>query len=155
MVGLGPEIFPRVQLVAVPYAMKVATVDGSAGGTLDGEVTITEKLAVGENSSNEGKGAVAIGEENVADYDYSAVMGGQYNEARAHYASVVGGSGNIINGQYGFIGGGLANIVDGFGGFVAAGNSNYAIGDFSFAVGNQARALHNGSIVLAANDCPT
>jgi len=154
-VGTDGELFPRVQLVSVPYAFKVSTLEGASGGTIQGEVTIVEKLTVGEGATNDGKGAIVIGEGNYASADYCSILGGQYNETTAPFANIIGGAGNQVSGQYGFIGGGLANIAEGFGSFVAGGNTNYATGLYSFAAGNQARALHDGSMVFAANACPT
>ncbi len=154
-VGTSPEISPRIQLVTVPYAFKVSTIDGASAGTINGEVLITDKITVGEGSVNAGKSSIAIGEGQSAQADYSAVIGGQYNEATGDFACIFGGAGHQALGEYSFIAGGLSNIASGFGSFVAGGNSNYAIGDYSFAAGNQARANHEGSIVLSANACPT
>ena len=154
-VGTDSELYPRVQLVSVPYAFKVNTIEGASGGVIQGEVSISDKLTVGEGATNDGKGAVVIGEGNYANSDYCSIIGGQYNETTAPFGNIIGGAGNQVSGQYGFIGGGLANIAEGFGSFVAGGNTNYAIGAYSFAAGNQARALHDGSMVFAANACPT
>lgn len=155
VVGTGMEIYPRIQLVAVPYAMRVGSIDGTGGGNINGGLTISEKLTVGEGAVNDGKGTVVIGDGNTSVGEYAANIGGAFNNASANYSSIVGGSGNQAGGQYSFIGSGLSNIAGGFGSFVAGGNSNTASGDFSFAAGNQAQALHNGTIVLSANDCPT
>ncbi len=39
-VGTDPELTPRTLLVAVPYAYRVATVDGASGGEISGMVTL-------------------------------------------------------------------------------------------------------------------
>ncbi len=154
-IGADTEIFPRTRLVSVPYSLKVATIDGSQGGVVSGELIVGDKLTVGENANNLGKSAVTIGEGNISEGDYSASLGGQYNSATGHFSGAVAGSGNIASGQNSFIGGGLANYAEGFAAFIAGGNANNAVGMFSVAMGNQARALHDGSVVISANDCPT
>ena len=46
--GNWETIFPRIQLVTVPYAFRVATVDSASGGTIKGDVEIKDgKLGVG------------------------------------------------------------------------------------------------------------
>lgn len=154
-VGTDAELFPRIKLVSVPYSFKVSTIDGASGGVIQGELTVVEKLTVGEGATNDSKGGVVIGEGNYADADYCSILGGQYNASTAPFGTIIGGAGNQVSAQYGFVGGGLSNIAEGFGSFVAGGNANYATGLYSFAAGNQARALHDGSMVLSANDCPT
>ena len=39
-VGTDPELSPRSQLITVPYAFRVSTIDGASGGTIEGDVNI-------------------------------------------------------------------------------------------------------------------
>jgi len=43
-VGTGPEGAPRTELHSVPYAMRVSTVDGAKGGTVQGHLTIENDI---------------------------------------------------------------------------------------------------------------
>ena len=46
-VGSDPEIYPRTELVAVPWAFRVATVDGARGGMIDGGMEVLGNLDAG------------------------------------------------------------------------------------------------------------
>jgi len=47
-VGNDPEIEPRTRLISVPYSFRVSTVDGATGGTIIGDLNITDRAAVGD-----------------------------------------------------------------------------------------------------------
>lgn len=72
------------------------------------------------------------GFDNIVDSFYAAIGGGQFNEAAGIYATVGGGQSNEANGE---------------GATIPGGSDNDAWGDFSFAAGRDARALHDGSFV--------
>lgn len=85
----------------------------------------------------------------------ATIGGGNFNaiEGYAHYATIAGGTGNRIqtNSTYAAIGGGWGNQV-GSNTLCAAipgGCYNEASGDYSFAAGNSAHALHDGALVWA------
>ncbi|VGO14376.1 hypothetical protein PDESU_02937 [Pontiella desulfatans] len=131
-----------------------------------------ENAAVGSFSS------VAGGKENSASGDNATVGGGERNEA-LYYATIGGGIGNVAAGTCSFIGGGSANVASNDyttvgggvwneatrnaavvgGGWdnqatnsfatVPGGTGNAAGGICSFAAGNYAKALHEGSFVWA------
>lgn len=44
-VGVDPEMFPRTQFAASPYSRRVSTVDGSSGGTMEGNLTLRSTAA--------------------------------------------------------------------------------------------------------------
>lgn len=48
-VGTDPEIHPRTQLVSVPYAYRVATVDGATGGVIDYNLRVTGTIQSGNS----------------------------------------------------------------------------------------------------------
>jgi hypothetical protein len=48
-IGSDPEITPLTKLVTVPYAFRVATVDGATGGIVSGDVGIQSDLTVSGN----------------------------------------------------------------------------------------------------------
>lgn len=46
-VGSDPEISPRTRLVSVPYAFRVATIDGASGGTINGYLDVAGDVSAG------------------------------------------------------------------------------------------------------------
>ena len=46
-IGSDPEICPRTELVAVPWAFRVATVDGARGGMIDGGMEVLGNVDAG------------------------------------------------------------------------------------------------------------
>jgi trimeric autotransporter adhesin len=45
-VGADPEMIPRVALVSVPYAYRVATIHGAKGGTVSDSLTVTGTISI-------------------------------------------------------------------------------------------------------------
>ncbi len=135
-----PELSPRLQFFTVPFAYKVASVDGALAGTILGDVMITDKLTVGSSNYNPGKGTFCAGSSNSTEGDYATVIGGFDNYAYADYSAVLGGNNNIAAGLYSSVPGG---------------KGCQAAGLMSIAMGNNGNAAHDGSIILAANDCVT
>lgn len=79
---------------------------------------------------------------------YSAIGGGYGNIITGDISNISGGSENAIGTvQHGTISGGYANQVNGQFGTVPGGKTNWANGDYSFAAGFTARALHRGTFV--------
>ncbi|MBI1801038.1 MAG: tail fiber domain-containing protein [Chloroflexi bacterium] len=113
--------------------------------------------------------AIGGGSQNVANATYVTIGGGSGNSANstASYATIAGGNANQANNQYGTVGGGNSNVVQGFAATISGGSSNQATaqgatvpggasnqakGQYSFAAGQQALALHNGAFVWADNN---
>src|SRR5262249_49947676 len=79
------------------------------------------------------------------------------NSIRGGFGTIGGGYGNTIfdEGNLGLIeeggtiGGGEQNTNTGYCATVPGGVQNFAEGDYSFAAGNRAKAVHNGSFVWA------
>lgn len=134
------ELAPRAQFFTVPFAYKVASIDGAIGGSVLGDLEIGEKLTVGSSNYNPGKTTFCAGASNSTEGDYSTVIGGFDNYAYADYSAVLGGNNNIAAGLYSSVPGG---------------KGCQAAGLMSIAMGNNGNASHDGSIVLAANDCAT
>jgi len=139
-VGNDSEISPRTQMVAVPWAYRVSTVDSAYGGVIKGDLVIEEKATVGITNYNSGANTFCAGSSNTTSGDFSSVTGGFDNYAYGLNSNVGGGISNAAGGNYACIPGG---------------KGNQAGGDLSFAAGNNASAAHTGSIVLAANECET
>ena len=159
--GVGTETLPRIQILTVPYAFRVATVDSATGGT------ITDKVTIGSTNSNNGTASFVAGERNVlwgewstiaGGYedsvyaDYAFIGGGERNTAREYYTTVAGGSENAALGYASAVGGGRENTASASnsvvgGGFgngakganstVAGGEENAAMGNWSFVGGGQ------------------
>ncbi len=141
-VGSNSEMTPRQQVVSVAHAYRVGTVDGASGGTISGDVTVTERVAVGsghtvsgflssvtggQNSSATGAFAhVGGGDQNAAD-GYASVVGGGYNNQNDGAASVIAGGGNnTITESNSVIGGGVNNAMLNQMSVIAGGNGNTA-----------------------------
>jgi hypothetical protein len=101
------------------------------------------------NTANSLAATVAGGRGNTAGGFSATVAGGNTNFTSANEATIGGGHNNTANGVDATIGGGAFNIASGFRATVPGGNNNTAQGDYSFAAGNLAQALHPGSFVWA------
>jgi hypothetical protein len=124
-IGADPEIAPLTKLVTVPYAFRVATVDGSTGGIisgdvsiqsdldLDGDLRVTGKATIGQYNTNTGMGAFVAGNSNSATGDSSTIGGGQVNTATDFCATVSGGTQNDATGPLSTVGGGQENTASG------------------------------------------
>ncbi len=73
------------------------------------------------------------------------------NTASDSSATVGGGKSNTASGLVSTVGGGWTNNASGVLSTVPGGYRNTASGIYSVAIGNIAKAQHNGSIVIAAN----
>jgi len=117
-----------------------------AGGTSDGFATVgggNNNVATGDYSTLGGGAA------NQAFGDYSSIAGGNGNTSVGNFSSVGGGNQNFSTGNYSAVGGGSHNIALGAYATVCGGSNNLAAGQFSFAGGQQAAAVSQGSFVWA------
>jgi hypothetical protein len=140
IVGGDSEIQPRTRIVTAPYACRavysdvadhaetVSTIDGAAGGTVIGTVTIESELSVTNRAT--------FGSENSNTYDYSFVVG-ESNAADGEYTTVTGGQNNSAGAFYCFIGGGDHNSAVQSNAVVAGGRQNHAFGSFSNIAGGE------------------
>lgn len=129
-----------------------ATIGGGSGNTAGGSSTV----AGGINN-------IAIGTSYNIGYDigyFPATVSGGANNKATGSGSVVGGGGgydsywnfnygNTATNYWSTIGGGASNIVTGASATIPGGMANVAAGDYSFAAGELAQALHNGAFVWA------
>jgi hypothetical protein len=173
-VGSDAEISPRSQIGTAGYVYRVNSVDGASGGT------ITSKVSIGLGHTNTGIDAFVTGNTNTVSGDYSTVSGGRGNTASGDsstigggtrnmannlaatvsggigntagfLASVAGGFLNVASAAHSTVGGGREDTANGFASAVPGGWGNKALGDFSFAAGLRAKALHHGSFVWGDN----
>ncbi len=154
----GAELAPRKQIVAVAYALRIATIDGATGGHVTGDSRIegnvvigtgdatgTQSFTAGANNTAQGNYSNAMGADNLASGNYSNVSGGLENVASGAGAGIGGGNNNVASGDSSFIGGGSLNTASGRRSFVGAGRENIASGDFTHIGGgwlNYASALY-------------
>jgi trimeric autotransporter adhesin len=118
----------------------------------------------GANNSADGYGTVAGGWNNTANGGFATIGGGQYNKALSGDTTIAGGQEGSATAAYATVGGGYRNVASGYGSTVvggwsneatnleatvAGGNGNLAGGAYSFAAGQRAKALHDGSFVWA------
>ncbi|MCI0406482.1 MAG: hypothetical protein L0209_10540 [candidate division Zixibacteria bacterium] len=135
------EMTPRQKLSSVPYGYRVNTVDSAYGGTIKGELTVTNKLNVGtghtnlngpnlvvgaNNSATGGQSSVTGGSGNDASGTNSHIGGGGSNTATATNATVGGGTGNDATAERATVGGGFSNTASVIEATVGGGGSNTA-----------------------------
>lgn len=140
----GAELTPRRQIVAVAYALKIATIDGASGGHVvgdsrfEGNVVIgtgdalgTLSFTAGANNTAQGNYSIAMGADNSASGHYSNISGGLENVASGAGAGIGGGSGNLASGDSSFVGSGSRNTASGSRSVIGGGRENLATGDYS------------------------
>ena len=131
--GNAPNVIAGIYASGVTPGVVGATIGG--GGKMGGKGPIG-------NWVSDHYGTIAGGVNNLAgDNDqtvdnkiFATVGGGETNRATGKYATVAGGQNNEASGDYATIPGGFAND---------------AVGQYSFAAGQRAQALHNGTFVWA------
>jgi len=103
------------------------------------------------NTAHHGHATVGGGYDNKANGPWGTVGGGRGNRASYDYfaATVAGGWENTAYKAYATVGGGYKNEAFGYGATVPGGYQDSALGDYSFAAGYRAKALHYGSFVWA------
>jgi hypothetical protein len=101
------------------------------------------------NSAHYFYSTVAGGQDNVADGSWSAIGGGVGNICGGGTSTIAGGSTNQTGGSGASVGGGAINEASGYFPTVPGGYQNQALGDYSFAAGRRAKALHDGAFVWA------
>jgi len=124
-----------------------AVVSGGSTNTAGG----TESAVVGgfANRALGSRAFVGGGSGNSAEGSRSALSGGESNRVTNTYGTIAGGSANTNSGFAATISGGLLNQARGDYSTVPGGYNNIAGGLYSYAVGQSARALHDGSFVWA------
>ncbi len=147
------ELAPRTRITAMPLSLRTATIHQAAGGIINGELAVTGQATLGPNNTNTGKDAFVAGTWNSAIAENATISGGKDNSASDFGATIGGGTNNSADGFYSTIAGGRDHSASGLYGTVAGGFKCYADGAYSFAVGNRAKAIHHGAMVMAANDC--
>ncbi len=117
---------------------------GTRGATIGGG----GYSGVGANQVTGSYGTVGGGADNTSALG-ATVGGGGSNTASGLYSTVGGGYVNRAGGGYATVGGGIYHIADGEQATIPGGYDNEAAGDYSFAAGRHAKALHDGSFVWA------
>lgn|SRR5574341_192129 len=167
------DLIPRQQIVSSAYGYRVATVDGATGGTIFGntsiqsDLNVSGKATIGPGHTNTGAYAFVAGANSIASGNWSTVGGGLSDTASGFYSTVSGGDANVASGPgsavgggirniaseiYATVGGGVVNTASGQISTVPGGYLNAARGDGSLAAGFDAKANHDGAIVIAANN---
>lgn len=137
-VGADPEISPRTRLISVPFALRVATVDGAAGGN------ISSKVSIGTGHINTGLNAFVAGASNEASGSHSSVGGGFSNSASGISSTIAGGQKDTASGSLSTVAGGSHNVASGDASTVAGGTNNNASGSWS-TVGGGGGAISTDS----------
>jgi len=129
-----------------------ATISGGLGNVATGS-----EATIGGGQINNGGGdhaTVGGGFNNRANGAYSTIGGGENNTASNSWATVGGGGGNIASNSFATVGGGGGNVASGYAATVPGGAECTASGDYSFAAGTQAKAIHRGTFVWADSQIP-
>jgi len=174
--GVAPNLIGGYSGNSASSGVEGATIGG--GGDASYENTVTDDWGTigggwGNRTGDDDPewerpyGTIAGGKENIAQSICSTVGGGYSNYARNQYATIGGGYDNTAHHQFSTVGGGTNNVASGdaatVGGgalcrasgmysCVPGGRDVVASGNWSFAAGNKAKANHDGSVVLCAND---
>jgi len=127
---------------------------GSANGVLSGSTDSTVAGGQGNVVGNSaGWSAIAGGDNNQSYSGWGAIGGGGGNviSNNAPFAVLAGGESNLIspNAQLAVISGGFANTNGGQYAVIPGGANNFALGNYSYAAGNRAKATNQGSFVWA------
>lgn len=150
---------------------------GTVSGGVDNTAGALATVSGGYGNTASGEGAtVGGGQSDTANNNYATIGGGYRNSATGFGATVAGGGwdgdvsagvGNSAGGEDSSVGGGNVNTASGDysavgGGYrnratttfatVPGGLFNVASGEYSFAAGNTAQALHQGAFVWADSE---
>ncbi len=144
---------PRQMVQPAPYALALpglwtqpnATSPNLIGGYSSNTV---QSNVVGATIG--GGGSQVWGPNSVA-ANYGTIAGGVDNQVTMSEATVGGGAENTASGRYSTVGGGYQNTAGDRGATVIGGIDNQALGEASFAGGNNATAAHDGAFVWADN----
>jgi hypothetical protein len=121
-----------------------------AGGGYNSATGLAATVAGGaQNTASAQTSTVGGGGNNTASAEGATVSGGYFNTNKGTYATVGGGNQNFASGKDATVSGGLANQATNLYATVPGGFANLAGGIASFAAGQQAQALHQGSFVWA------
>jgi len=118
------------------------------GGLLNRALGQESAIAGGVSNIASGLRAfVGGGDTNVASGSRSVIAGGEANRATNAFSTVGGGFANTNHGLAATISGGQNNAATNNAATVPGGSGNVAGGQYSFAAGRNARALHDGAFV--------
>jgi hypothetical protein len=145
---------PTVNIVGGSASNSVASGIAGAviggGGSSDTPNTISGHygtISGGQANRAEFGSTVGGGSNNFAQAGVSTVCGGHDNTA-SQLGAIVGGEFNTA-GNHSFVGGGLTNYAFGYGSMIPGGAGSQATGNFTFAAGVLAQAVHDGAFVWA------
>jgi hypothetical protein len=153
--GSDNRVGSGAQTAAIAGGYFNTVLDGAANATVSGgrQNTAGDQYAtVGggfQNSASNILSTVSGGHQNIANGDYATVSGGEGNQAAGAYSAVSGGGGNSATNFQSTVAGGGGNLSGGNDSTVPGGFGNYALGDYTFAAGNRAQAIHNSAFVWA------
>jgi hypothetical protein len=127
-----PEITPRTQLITVPYAFRVGSIDGVAGGIIEGDVYIESDDRAPGDLFVAGKATIGPGNSNFGVYSFVA---GQNNTATGPNTTISGGDQNMVGDWWSTVSGGYQNVASSAGSTVGGGYQDTASGPFSVVSG--------------------
>jgi len=176
-VNYGPwtDLAGRIRLNAAPYALALPglwtqqnTVSpniiggysgnnvtaGVQGATIGGggEIDIVNSVTDDFNTVGGGEGNIAGNSDGTTwNAGAATVGGGLRNVASGQLSTIGGGNSNMATGDFTTVAGGGTNVASGHYGTVPGGYGNRAAGRESFAAGDTASAMHEGTFVWDGN----
>jgi hypothetical protein len=124
-----------------------AFIGGGSTNTASGAEAVVAGGAF--NTSSGARAFVGGGSANLGSGSRATIGGGENNRATNSFSTVGGGLFNTNSGFAATIGGGQNNFATNTGATIPGGSGNVAAGANSFAAGQGARAMHDGSFVWA------
>ena len=140
----GSVFMPNVIGGASINSVTSGIIGAAIGG--GGETDVANPNSVGDNF-----GAIAGGAGNtiLSGGNCGMIGGGYLNSVSGVRGFLGAGQNNTNNGSYAALAGGQNNLISGSYAAIPGGYNNQANGDYSFAAGQMAQALNNGSFVWA------
>ena len=159
--GAGNVVQGPNGTIAGGYQNQVSGYAGTiAGGQQNTNKPSNATIAGGQGNTifaNGSESVISGGSGNQIDSSGATISGGSADSisSNAYNSSIVGGSQNIIQtgAAYSVIGGGFSNVISNQAQYavIPGGSFNAVGGNNSFAAGQNAKAIHNGSFVWADN----
>lgn len=145
----------NISIALVPKgtgALLTAIPDNTAvGGITRGQFAVDLQMVRGDltNVASGDASGILCGDSNTASGTTALVCGGAFNIASLDYSFIGGGRGNNNRSTNGVICGGTLNATSGSYAVIPGGNNCAANGDYTYAIGNRAKSINQGSHVIA------
>ncbi|TFH65320.1 MAG: hypothetical protein E4G91_02935 [Candidatus Zixiibacteriota bacterium] len=142
--------------ISGPFPVDAPTIGGGMNNHAEGPYSTVgggmQNLAKSDHSTIGGGWGNEAGTGGPGMDEGATVGGGQLTRAYGGYSTISGGQQNTADGDFATVCGGTQNRAQGDRSTVAGGHGNSALGNYSLAAGFNARANHDGSVVIVATN---